>query len=99
MQHLAAALDDPEMLAEAIRSAVEEVVLMPGDVGVSLRDDLMGILDIAADRKGQNRSQVITKNVAGPCNQNSSTKTIIYEGGAKAIFTHVSACRRHVGTD
>ena len=106
MQHLAAALDDPEVraeAAEAIRSAVEEVVLMPGDkrgdVRVSLRGDLMGILDIAADRKGQNRSQIIAKDVASPRNQNSSTKTIVYEGAAKAIFTHVSACRHHVGTD
>ena len=73
VQHLAAALDDLEMcaeVAEAIRSAVEEVVLMPGDkrgeVRVSLRGDLMGILDIAAERKGQNQSQVITKDVAGP---------------------------------
>ena len=37
-----------------------------GDVRVSLRGDLMGILDIAADRKGQSRSQVITKDVACP---------------------------------
>ena len=76
MQHLTAALDDPEMRAEAaevIRSAVDEVILTPGDkrgdVRVSLRGDLMGILDIAADRKGQNRSQVITKDVASPRNQ------------------------------
>ena len=77
MQHLATALDDPEMraeAAEAIRSAVEEVILTPGDkrgdVRVSLRGDLMGILGIAADRKGQSRSQVITKekDVAGPRN-------------------------------
>ena len=48
------------MHVEAIRSAVDEVILTPGDkrgdVGVSLRGDLMGILDIAADiaadRKG-----------------------------------------------
>ena len=77
VQHLTAALDDPEMraeAAEAIRSAVEEVILTPGDkrgdVRVSLRGDLMGILDIAADRKGQNQSQVITKDVACPRNQN-----------------------------
>ena len=73
VQHLATALDDPEMraeAAEAIRSAVEDVVLVPGDrrgdVRVSLRGDLMGILGIVADRKGQNRSQVITKDVACP---------------------------------
>lgn len=70
VQHLAAALDDPEMRAEAIRSAVDEVVLMPGDkrgdVRVNLRGDLMGILNIAADRKGQSRSQVITKDIASP---------------------------------
>ena len=73
MQHLTAALDDPEMraeAAEAIHLAVEEVILTPGDrrgdVRVSLRGDLMGILDIAADRKGQSRFQIITKDVAGP---------------------------------
>ena len=70
MQHLAAALDDPEMRAEAIRSAVDELTLTPGDkrgdVRVSLRGALMDVLDIAADRKGKNRSQVITKDVASP---------------------------------
>ena len=73
VQHLAAALDDPEMraeAAEAVRSAVDEVVLMPGDkrgeVNATLRGEVMNILDIAADRKGQSRAQVITKDVAGP---------------------------------
>ncbi len=67
------ALADPELhnqAAEAIRALVGEVVLMPGDkrgeVNATLRGELMGILDIVSGRKTQNRSQVITKEVACP---------------------------------
>ena len=70
------ALADPELhnqAAEAIRALVGEVVLMPGDkrgeVNATLRGELMGILDIVSGRKTQNRSHVITKEVAGPRNQ------------------------------
>jgi len=70
------ALADPELhnqAAEAIRALVGEVVLMPGDkrgeVNATLRGELMGILDIVSGRKTQNRSQVITKEVACPRNQ------------------------------
>jgi len=72
---LSDALADPELhnqAAEAIRALVGEVVLMPGDkhgeVNATLRGELMGILDIVSRRQTQNRSQVITKEVACPRN-------------------------------
>jgi len=76
VQRLTAALNDPEVhheAAEAIRSAVDGVILMPGDkrgeVNMVLRGDLLGILDIAANRSDQNLPRVITKGASGPRNQ------------------------------
>lgn len=73
---LTEALADPELraeAAEAIRSLVGEVVLTPGDrrgeMQAVLRGELMGILDIVAERRGNRRSEVITKGVACPRNQ------------------------------
>jgi len=70
------ALADPELrseAAEAIRSLVGEVVLMPGqkrgETQAVLRGELMGILEVVAERRGQPRPKVITKVVAGPRNQ------------------------------
>ena len=72
---LSEALADPELrdqAAEAFRALVDEVVLEPGDK----RGDVMNILDIVSGRKTRNRSQVITKDVASPRNQNLPIKSI-----------------------
>jgi len=76
VKQLSAALNDPELhnqAAEAIRALVGEVVLTPGDkrgqINATLRGELMGILDIVSERKTRTRPQVITKEVACPCNE------------------------------
>ncbi|MCG8563038.1 MAG: recombinase family protein, partial [Hyphomicrobiales bacterium] len=73
---LSEALADPELrdqAAEAFRTLVDEVVLEPGDkrgeVNAILRGEVMNILDIVSGRKTRSRSQIITKDVAGPRNQ------------------------------
>ncbi len=72
---LSEALTDPELCdqaAEAFRALVDEVVLEPGDKrgkgNATLRGEVMNIIDIVAGRKIRDRSQVITKDVAGPRN-------------------------------
>jgi len=77
VRQLSEALADPELrdqAEEAIRALVGEVVLTPGDkrgeVNATLRGEVMNILDIVSGRKTRNRSQVITKDVAAPRNQN-----------------------------
>jgi len=76
VQNLTAALDEPQMYAEAadaIRSVVGEIIVTPGDkrgdFQISLRGELMGILDIATERKSQCPPEVITKVASGPRNQ------------------------------
>lgn len=76
VNHLTAALADPELRTEAaatIRSLVGEVVLTPGakrgETHAVLRGALMGILDVVAEPRGHASPGVITKTVAGPRNQ------------------------------
>ncbi|MBR9780961.1 MAG: recombinase family protein [Rhodospirillales bacterium] len=76
VQNLTAALDDPLMYAEAadaIRSVVGEIIVTPGDkrgdFQISLRGELMGILDIATEHKNQSPPEVITMVASGPRNQ------------------------------
>lgn len=73
---LTTALADPELrteAADAIRALVGEVVLTPGEkrgeIDAVLRGKLMGVLDFVAERRGQPKTVVITKDVAGPRNQ------------------------------
>lgn len=69
-------LDDPDggrEAAEAIRSLIGGIVLNPGEkrgeVHISLRGELMGILDLAHANGNQREPRFMTAAVAGPRNQ------------------------------
>jgi site-specific DNA recombinase len=79
---LAETLAEPEANVETredIRSLIGEVVITPGEKrGEShavLRGELMAILDLAAGRRRTPRPEVITKELACPCNQTKPLKT------------------------
>ncbi|MCE2579483.1 hypothetical protein LDL36_13475 [Komagataeibacter sp. FNDCR1] len=70
------ALDDPDggrEAAEAIRSLIGGIVINPGDkrgeVHISLRGELMGILDLAHANETKRETRFMTAAVAGPRNQ------------------------------
>ncbi|MFT8783754.1 hypothetical protein [Acetobacter syzygii] len=76
------ALDDPDggrEAAEAIRSLIGGIVLSPGEkqseVHISLRGELMGILDLAHVHENQRETRFITAAVARPRNQNYQIKS------------------------
>jgi hypothetical protein len=74
--HLAETLAEPEANMETredIRSLIGEVVITPsekrGESHAVLRGELMAILDLAAGRRRSPRPEVLTKELAGPRNQ------------------------------
>lgn len=76
------ALDDPDggrEAAEAIRSLIGGIVLNPGDkrgeVHISLRGELMGILDLAHANGNQREARFMTAAVAGPRNHEFQMKS------------------------
>lgn len=102
--HLTEALADPELraeAAEAIRSLVGEVVLTPGEkrgaMRAVLRGELMGILDFVAERRGQTRSEVITKVVASPRNQIFEAESIASNPTGSASGARFSRHREGLG--
>ena len=69
------ALDDPDggkEATEALRSLIGEIVFTPGEkrgeVHITLRGELMGILDVANDVSGKKESRLMTAGEAGPRN-------------------------------